>query len=346
MDLAANKRFYMDLLNSTTFPGHGVRVEVPGQQDAAVLNYGSIEDCIEMGERAFQFDCQCAEKVGDDRVPVAHAWSGTDVFAAAFGSPVHRSENDMPFALPAVSTAEEADDLVEPDIHTGPLGDILTLADGLVERFGSECPVRICDVQSPFDVAALIWEKTAFYVALLDTPDAVHRLLEKVTATMVRFVRTFRDRYENACLVHYPNLWIPAEWGVCLSEDEAGSVSASQFEEFCMPYLSRLAETFGGISLHSCAHSQHQWDSFLQLPGLRYLNLHHPPTSLEVAIEKCSGKAVLVPGDKNGHEDYLDFVKECLALAQPDTRFFFIPEAKSTEEARDLANDIKALCGR
>lgn len=46
----------------------------------------------------------------------------------------------------------------------------------------------------------------------------VHRLLRKVTDTVALGVGAFRDRYPSACLVHYPELWMPVEWGICLSK--------------------------------------------------------------------------------------------------------------------------------
>ena len=339
------RQYFTDLFVSPVSPGHGMRVDPPNKQDVRVFSRGSLDDRVQMSKRMFDFECECLEKIGDDRVPTLRASSGTEVFAAAFGSPVHRPEDSMPFALPAVGDAEGADRLREPDLFSGPIGDIFTIADRLVALCG-DYPVRICDVQSPFDIAALIWEKKSFFVALVDAPDAVHRLLRKVTDTLTRFIKAFHARYKDACLVHYPSLWMPPEFGMCCSEDDIGSISPRCFEEFCLPYLQELAREFGGISLHSCAAGQHQWDNFLKLPGIRYMNLHHPPTDLEVAIAKFSGRAVLAPGGSNGRASHLDFVKECLSLAKPETRFFFLVPAKSIEEARVLADQIKALCGR
>lgn len=181
----------------------------------------------------------------------------------------------------------------------------------------------------------------------------MHRLLRKVTDTVALGVSTFRERYPNACLVHYPELWMPVDWGICLSEDDVGSISARYFNEFCLPYLQALSNQFGGISLHCCARSGHQWQGFCQLPGVRYLNLFSPPINLEQEIATFSGFAVLAPGPHarqsgtfNGHESYLEMVEDCLRLARPDTRFFFVTEAPTIEEAARLVREIKQLCGR
>jgi hypothetical protein len=141
-------------------------------------------------------------------------------------------------------------------------------------------------------------------------------------------------------------VWLPPAWGVCLSEDDIGSISTRHFRAYCLPYLRALAGEFGGISMHSCAASQHQWGAFLDLPAMRYLNLHHPPTSLQTAIDLFSDRAVLIPGTSLGQKFDLDFVSECLSRAKPSTRFYFSLGAEDAAQARATLREIKRLCGR
>jgi Uroporphyrinogen decarboxylase (URO-D) len=364
MDLEAKRKFSRALFGKGEFPGHGVRVDVPGGPfDVNMLSKGTVEQRARMGREVLRWEVECAEAIGDDRVPAIHVNTGTDVFAAAYGSPVHRAEDAMPFAMPAVHCTEEADRLAEPDLFSGPIGELFALADRLVELCGTDYPLRISDIQSPFDIGALIWQKDLFFRALVDEPEAVHRLLAKITRIVADYVHSFCARYTDVCTVHYPLVWMPADYGICLSEDDCGSISVRHFERFALPYLQQLAAEFGGISLHCCAAGQHQWDSFAKLPNIHYLNLFHPPTDLETSIRKFSGKAVLIPGPHawssadpwlrgvvtpGGHafDSYLDYVRHCLALARPDTRFFFCTEAPTLAEAHELGCEIKALCGR
>lgn len=96
-------------------PSLGVRVNAFGSRyyDVQTLTHGSLEDRARLGKRMLEMDRQGLEVIGDDRVPWLHCWSGTDIFAAAYGSKVHRPENDIPFAQPAVMTAVEANRLQE-----------------------------------------------------------------------------------------------------------------------------------------------------------------------------------------------------------------------------------------
>jgi len=44
----------------------------------------------------------------DDSLPFLDPYTGTEIFAEAFGCRVYRPENDMPFALPLVHNVSEA----------------------------------------------------------------------------------------------------------------------------------------------------------------------------------------------------------------------------------------------
>lgn len=343
------QEFNAGLFGGEPSPGHGLRVIVAPPDprgDMRALREGDVAERTALYERRYEFAVECAEKIDDDTVPAAHLWTGTSIFAAAFGCPVHNPDEGMPFALPLVDTPEAADRIEAPPIDTGPLGEVFEIADRLVERLGSETPLRVCDVQSPFDIAALIWEKTSFFSSLLTAPESIHRLVEKTCETLTRFLSAFVERYPGALLVHYPPLWMPARLGVCLSEDECGVLSPRQFGEFCQPYLVRLSEIFGGISLHSCAKSDHQWDHFAALPGLRYVNLHHPPTPLEKAVDLFSGRAVMVPGGRNGQPNIAAFARQCLDAATQESRFLFVAAAPDVERGQRAAEEIRSVIGR
>ncbi len=347
LQIEKKKQFFSDLFTGP-FPGHGVRVDIRPEEVGRrrrnnILSKGDVETRGQLGAELFRNDCRMLELVDDDRVPWLHVWSGTAVFAEAFGCPVFKKDGFAPSALPCISSSEEAEKLEAPDILSGPIRKLFDIADRMIELCGEDHPVRICDMQSPFDIAAQIWDRKSFFLALIDHPQAVHRLLRLTTDTLTHFVKELTLRYKNVCLVHYPELWMPPDLGVTVSEDEAGAISPAAFEEFCLPYLEELSTTFGGISLHCCAAAEHQWDNFLKLPKLRYMNLWHPPASVPSEIERFSGKVVLAPGGSGQHSEYKDFVSECMELAKPDTRFFFFTSVDDIEKAPKLCKEIRKI---
>ena len=54
----------------------------------------------------------------DDSIPYLDVYTGTEIFAAAFGSEVRRPEDNMPFALPKIRKASEVSSLKVPDLDS------------------------------------------------------------------------------------------------------------------------------------------------------------------------------------------------------------------------------------
>lgn len=60
--------------------------------------------------------------------------------------------------------------------------------------------------------------------------------------------------------------------GPWLSNDECGAFSAGMFEDFCLPELADLSQTFGGLGMHCCAKAEHQFESFKKIPHFYAFN--------------------------------------------------------------------------
>ena len=206
----------------------------------------------------------------DDTLPFLDMRTGTEIFAEAFGCPVHFPDDNMPFALPLVHSAQQAEALKVPDVSTSSVAYLFEMADELVQRAGPGALLRLVDIQSPMDIAALIWEKSSFYPALIEMPEAVLELADKVKRFLIAFLDIWFARYGRAFIAHYPDYYMPQ--GITLSEDEVGAVSARVFNALFLPELTELSEHFGGIGVHCCANARHQWAGFKAIPGLRLIN--------------------------------------------------------------------------
>lgn len=211
------------------------------------------------------------EWLPDDTMPFLNPYTGTEIFAAAFGCDVSRPDDDMPFALPLVTSAAEADKLRVPDLDCEPLAILFEIADELRRRAGDDALLALPDIQSPMDIAALIWDKTHLFCAMLDEAEAVKTLAAKAMELLTKFLDEWFRRYGSEYIAHYPPYYMPG--GLTLSEDEIGSVSREMFDEFFLPTLVALSERYGGIGIHCCADSRHQWDGFRKIPKLMLINL-------------------------------------------------------------------------
>ena len=212
----------------------------------------------------------------DDRVPYLSNMTGTEIFAEAFGCRVHRPADTNPFALPFIHSATDADALQEPELSASSLAYLFDMADELYRRGGPDAVMKPVDIQSPMDIVALIWDKDDLFIAMIEFPDAVKTLADKVRRLITAFFGEWFRRYGTTFVAHYPDYVMHG--GITMSVDEVGAVSEEMFREFFRPELITLAETFGGLGIHCCADARHQWGNFRDIPGLRVMNHNVPPT--------------------------------------------------------------------
>jgi hypothetical protein len=188
------------------------------------------------------------------------------------------------------------------------------------------------------DIAALIWDKNAFYVALRETPEAVVELAAKVRELLTTFLDEWFRRYGSEFIAHYPAYYMPA--GLTLSEDEVGAVSSDMFVKYYLPELAELSGRYGGIGMHCCAHARHQWGNFKMIPGLRLLNLVQPN---EVLRQAWSFFAGTVPQMHPWSGDGPAWTWP--AQYPAGARLVMEAPARTRDEAIELAERLRAACG-
>ncbi len=235
-----------------------------------------VSQRIERNWAEYQIMCRKAELVDDDRVPCLSNVTGTEIFAEAFGAKVHRPEDNMPFALPFIRSAAEADRIKTPELSTSSLAYLFDIADELYRRGGPGAVMKPVDIQSPMDIVALLWDKADLFCAMIETPDAVKALACKVRALFVAFFDEWFRRYGTTHVSHHPDYVMHG--GITMSVDEVGAINPEMFQEFFRDELIALSEHFGGLGIHCCADARHQWGNFRDLPGLKVMNHHVPPT--------------------------------------------------------------------
>ena len=341
---ARNHRYLADLF-AGPFPGHAIIMD-PEPRANELQRFGDFTlglrpqaEWLAHLLRGYEDRLRWHEALDDDSVPYVKLDTGTQIFAAAFGCAVHVYEDSPPAALPLVTTAEEADRLAVPSLDAPSLARVFEMARLVRERVGPDVPISVPDIQSAFDIAALIWRKQELYVATKTQPDAVKRLVEKCQALLIRFFDAFMREVGEVNLCHCPIAWAPPELGVWLSEDEAGALSVRMFEEFCLPNLVELSQRYGGLFVHCCATADHQYGSFKKIPNLRGLNRVFQKPGPGPAIRAFSGQTVLMMAwieEEAAHE--------MLAMAQPDTRFLFNMPGRPLDEAKAMLGRLRQRC--
>ncbi|MCC7492336.1 MAG: hypothetical protein IT204_08330 [Fimbriimonadaceae bacterium] len=338
--LRQNQSFLTDLF-SGPFPGHGIIVNPPSvarpYPGDVCSDTHPIADWADWAEQSYLGMLTQHEQLDDQSVPYASLWTGTELFAAAFGCALHVYDDSPPAARPLVTTAGAADRLPQPSIDQPPLDRIWQLGDELRRRLGPQAILGVPDIQSPFDIAALIWNKQDLFLALYESPEAVDLLAAKCERLLSEFLRAFRERYGAVNYCHCPNAWAPPELGCWLSEDEAGCFGTAMFERFCLPTLTNLSQRFGGLFMHCCATADHQYDNFRRIPHLRGLNRVYQEPGAGPAITAFAGETVLIQAWQS-EADY----QRMLALAQPGSRFLFNLPHLPRDEAQRTIDRLRA----
>lgn len=293
-DLAERRTRWRDAIAA---PGTGRRlllVEIADPDNPRPpLHPDREEERIEWAWEKYRRQSARLETVADDRVPYLDCLTGTEIFAAAFGCEVDYPDHSNPFAIPCVDSPEEADRLAVPSLDAPSLAGVLRIGAELARRAGPAAPLRLPDIQSPMDIAGIVWDKNDFFVSIVESPEAVRAFAAKTGRLLTSFLDEWFARFGRLFVAHYPDY--PMEQGLSLSEDEIGSVSPAVFRDHFLPELNSLSQRYGGIGIHCCAHAEHQWDGLAAVEGLRLLNLNQPEDVLSRAVERFAHTALLLP---------------------------------------------------
>lgn len=241
---------------------------------------------------------RASASIGDDFVPHLQAQGGVTVFASAFGCKIEFFEHTLPWAHPVIQKDDPPKrvyELAPPALSDGQLGAMLEFTDYFVHETGGRYPVAMTDLQGPLDTAYLVWEPSAFMVAMHTNPDEVHHLMRMVTDLIVAFVKEQRARCPEFIPCHYPPLWLPDGGGIAVSDDGLAVLSPKLYREFCIPYMNELSEEFGGLVVHSCGNFSHQLDNLARLRRLRGINFGASETPFEAVWERFGGRAAVIP---------------------------------------------------
>ena len=243
----------------------------------------------------YAFRLEQMEWLPDDRIPCLSPYTGTEIFAQAFGCDVHYPENDMPFALPKYDNILKAASLKIPNVHDTPLDNLFEIARQLRQKAGDGAPMHLPDIQSPLDIAALILDKEAFYVAMVEEPQAIQEIIEKTKTLLTTFLDEWFAEFGHTYVAHFPSYYMSG--GITLSEDEVGAFSASMFDMFVLGTLNELSDKYGGIGIHCCADSEHQWDNFLKVKDLKIINLCNKENFIKRSVGYFASHAAQWPID-------------------------------------------------
>jgi hypothetical protein len=222
---------------------------------------------------------------------------------------------------------------------------IFEFAHAVQKELGKDVFLSPPDMQSGFDTAALIWEKTDFLCAMSDDTEkeAVKRLVAKCAALFKEFLIEFRKEFPNCSPCHCPSAWAPPEMGPWLSNDECGAFSTAMFEEFCLPELVDLSGTFGGLGMHCCADAEHQFESFRKIPNFYVFNRVAARRGYAPLLDYFAGDSAPIHVLAWISDEDIEYL---IRNAPSGTRFIFVFSGSKDEDAKPWLDRMRALSPR
>ena len=181
---------------------------------------------------------------------------------------------------------------------------------------GDRIPVGGPDLQSPVDVASMIFDYTQLVYAMMDEPQRVHTLMRMVTDAIIRACRVFQKEMTGYPLSGF-NWWMPQ--GIWLSDDLQAVLNPDLYREFAVPYNEALAQEFGGLGLHSCGRILHNIENVVGTKGLIVFNTHDPLCRVAPIVRNRA--AVILGG-----------IAEVVAPNHPECKRPFLKNAESLEK--------------
>jgi uroporphyrinogen-III decarboxylase len=259
------------------------------------------------------------ERIHDDFVPYLVPSFGTGVLASGFGAEIQYPINSDPaVAAPVVTTLDDIDRLEPPDpSRSGLMPRVLQTIDAM--RALGELPVGLTDMQGVLDTAAQLCGHERLFLWMYDAPDKVHALFDKIAAALVEWLTVQKQHIGEPLNSAYCQLLcMPPGSGVCLSEDDAVSISARTYREFCIEPNSRIFNALGGGMLHFCGDATHQIPNFLRIESLR--GFHVIPLGnlsiLKIMQERMGPRYVLAAAEFMG-EPLDTYYHDLLASLDP-----------------------------
>ena len=236
-------------------------------------------------------------KFKGDLVPALCPSLGVIGIPSAFGCEIVWWEREFPAVKKIIGeNPKQVYNLPTPSITDGVLGEILEYTELFIGKTKGAYPIRLTDVQGPLDSAALIFGHSNFLAAMHTHPDEVHWLLNCVTDLTIEFSKAQRDLVWSEGAEFVPSMfqpWMPDGMGISVSNDECVMISSEMHDDFCVPYLNKISQAFGGIYIHSCGDWTHQFESLEKVNNLRGLEFGASEAMFEKVFERFNGKVML-----------------------------------------------------
>lgn len=193
-------------------------------------------------------------KFDDDFIPGFTSGCNASVMPSLFGAEEVIRGNDHACER-ILQKPEDIDSLPDPGIKPGTSAhNVLTLQEYLLEETQGRMPVHVVDMQGPGDCCGKMWGYDKLFLCAYEDPERYDKLMSKVTEGFVMLWKRQMKLLGGLLIKTHIHTWdwVPDDVGVTCSVDSLVMLSPDFYDNFYKPYIARIGETFGGVTVHSC----------------------------------------------------------------------------------------------
>jgi uroporphyrinogen-III decarboxylase len=213
--------------------------------------------------------------VHDDTVPYFMPWFGTGILAASFGCgyKLDVGEGDDPAVVSTiVKNPADAAKIKLPDLNKN---EWTTLVLKFIDyaKKNSDLPIGLTDMNSPLCTMRQMCG-TEVYTWMYEEPNLVKDMMSMITDKLIEWVKLQKQHIGEPLDSSngLQGVWSPKGVGIWLSDDDLVMLSPEFYEEFVVPYYSKIFSTFGGGSVHFCGNGAHMGETLLKIKNIKVVN--------------------------------------------------------------------------
>lgn len=174
-----------------------------------------------------------------------------------------------------IKSIEDIYKLPDPSIIKGSAADKwIEMAEYILNETQGRIPVNVCDMQGPFDSCAQMWSYDEMFIAAYENPQAYHHVISKITDAFIMMWKRQKEILGDSFLgTHlFSQGWVPKDCGVAVSADSLVMISSDFYQEFYKPYIERMYEELGDLTIHSCGDFRHLIKDLCETKGIKAIN--------------------------------------------------------------------------
>jgi len=214
----------------------------------------------------------------DDLIPSLAPWYGIAEHTAFLGGEVEFTA-DTSFNHQILADWADFDRLKLDENHPW----LRMVLDGIKhcrEKWGGLMAARLRGADGPLDIANIV-RGNELFMDVYDHPEELHRLMS-FCVDAVRFTMERQKReatHLEGGVVSGFEIWLPEPCCGHLSDDATCMMSVESYEEFGLPYMRRLCESYENVMLHTHSLGKKNLPQFASIPQIKWLQISSDPNA-------------------------------------------------------------------